>query len=118
MKSLSLVLMLFALTASSKLYSQTIKTETVKVSGNCGMCKKKIEKAAKSAGAKTASWDAEKQSLTVSFPDAKTNLLKIETAIAEVGYDTQDVLATSEAYGTLHGCCKYERTMTLNKKTD
>ena len=110
--------MLFALTATNKLFSQTIKNETVKVSGNCGMCKKKIEKAAKSAGAKTASWDAEKQSLSVSFPDGKTNLLKIETAIAEVGYDTQDVLATAEAYEALPGCCKYERTITLEKKSD
>lgn len=118
MKSLSLVLLLFVLTATTKSYSQNLKNETIKVSGNCGMCKQKIEKAAKSAGAKTAVWDAEKQSLTVSFNEAKTNLLKIETAIAGVGYDTQDVLATSEAYEKLHGCCKYERTMTIEKKIE
>ena len=36
-----------------------------KVSGNCGMYKSKIEKAAKEAGAKDASWDADKQEITV-----------------------------------------------------
>ena len=38
-------------------FAQKTKTETFKVSGNCGMCEKKIEKAAKSAGATYAEWN-------------------------------------------------------------
>jgi copper chaperone CopZ len=80
----------------------------LKVAGNCGMCKSSIEKAAKSAGASTANWDMDAKLLTLIF-DGKTNLDKIETAIAGVGYDTEHKTATKATYDALHECCKYER---------
>ena len=83
-------------------------TTKLKVSGNCGMCKSSIEKAATSAGAKTANWDMDAKLLTLIF-DSKTNLDKIETAIAAVGYDTEHKTATKASYDALHECCKYER---------
>jgi len=46
------------ITAGTLAIAQT-KTESFKVSGNCGMCKSKIEKAAVAAGAKTATWNIE-----------------------------------------------------------
>ncbi len=88
-----------------------VKAQTptqLKVAGNCGMCKSSIEKAAKSAGASTASWDMDAKLLTLVF-DGKTNLDKIETAIAAVGYDTEHKTATKAAYDALHECCKYDR---------
>ena len=36
--------------------AQKTKTESFKVSGECGTCKKKIEKAAREAGASYAAW--------------------------------------------------------------
>ena len=91
------------------IFSVNAQTSTkLKVSGNCGMCKSSIEKAAKSAGAKTASWDMDAKLLTLIFDD-KTNLDKIETAIAAVGYDTEHKTTTKAAYDALHECCKYER---------
>jgi copper chaperone CopZ len=91
------------------LLSANAQTATkLKVSGNCGMCKSSIEKAATSAGAKTASWDMDAKLLTLIF-DGKTNLDKIETAIAAVGYDTEHKTATKATYDALHECCKYER---------
>ena len=90
-------------------FSTNAQTTTkLKVSGNCGMCKSSIEKAAKSAGAKTANWDMDAKLLTLIF-DSKTNLDKIETAIAAVGYDTEHKTATKASYDALHECCKYER---------
>jgi len=86
------------------------KTETFKVSGNCGMCKNKIEKAAKEAGAKSATWDMEAKELTVTYKSSSTNTAKIQQKIADVGYDNVGFTATAEAYNKLHGCCKYERT--------
>lgn len=83
-------------------------TAKLKVAGNCGMCKSSIEKAAKSAGATTASWDMDAKLLTLIF-DSKTSLDKIETAVAAVGYDTEHKTATKAAYDALHECCKYER---------
>ena len=87
-------------------------TETFKVSGNCGMCKNKIEKAAIEAGAKTASWDSDTKMLTVSYKNSSTNTAKIQSKIAEVGYDNVGAKATDAAYDKLHGCCKYDRSMT------
>ena len=90
-------------------FSANAQTPTkLKVSGNCGMCKSSIEKAATSAGAKTANWDMDAKLLTLIF-DNKTNLDKIETAIAAVGYDTEHKTATKATYDALHECCKYER---------
>ena len=91
------------------LFSANAQTATkLKVSGNCGMCKSSIEKAAKTAGATTADWDMDAKLLTLIF-DGKTNLDKIETAIAAVGYDTEHKTATKATYDALHECCKYER---------
>ncbi len=49
--------LLMAVTTIS--FAQKTKTESFAVSGNCGMCKAKIEKAAKEAGASSASWDVD-----------------------------------------------------------
>ena len=85
------------------------KTETFKVSGNCGMCKSKIEKAAKEAGAKEAEWNKDTKELTVKYSSTSTNAAKIQQKIAEVGYDNVGFKATDAAYDKLHGCCKYDR---------
>jgi hypothetical protein len=90
-------------------FGQKTKTETFKVSGNCGMCKTKIEKAAKEAGASYASWNVEKKEITVKYNSSSTNTGKIQQQIAAVGYDNAGAKATNDAYNKLHGCCKYDR---------
>ena len=86
------------------------KTETVKVYGNCGMCKTRIEKAAKGIdGVKKADWDRETKELTVTYDSEVTNLEAIEKAIADVGHDTENARAKDEVYNELHSCCKYDR---------
>lgn len=101
--------LLFTLAIAGSSYAQKAKTETIPVSGNCGMCKSKIEKAAKTAGASEASWSADTKSLTIKYNSTSTNAAKIQQAVAAVGYDTRDVRATDESYDKLHSCCKYER---------
>lgn len=99
-------------------FAQT-KTETFKVSGECGSCKMKIESAAKKAGASYAIWDVDSKELTIKYNSTSSNTAKIEQAIAAVGYDTPNYKATEEAYNKLDGCCQYERTTSSNnKKTD
>ena len=110
MKALKIFSVLFLSIAFTNLsYAQDAKTETIPVSGNCGMCKDKIEKAAKEAGAKDAEWNVETKTLTIKYSAATTNTAKIQQGIAAVGYDTRDVKAADEAYDKLHGCCKYDR---------
>lgn len=87
------------------------KTEKFEVSGKCGMCDTRIEKAAKSVeGVSAADWDLKTQMLEVSFDDTKTDVDKIQIAIAKVGHDTGKHKANDEVYDKLPACCKYERT--------
>ena len=117
MKTLSLcAVILFSIFSINTSTAQTAKKETIKVWGNCGMCKKTIEKSARSAGATAASWNEESKELTVSYAANKTSGAKIQEAIAKSGYDTQDLTADNKAYEKLPGCCQYERKdATANK---
>ena len=121
MKSLSIILLVLVSTFSFG-QSKSVKKETIKVWGNCGMCKKTIETAAKSAGASQASWDTETKELQVSYAASKTSSDKIQQAIAASGYDTEKFTADNKAYDNLHGCCQYERKassdLTKVSKTD
>ncbi len=98
---------LFALSAFVT-SAQDSKTETFAVSGNCGSCKKNIEKAALNAGATEASWDMENKTLAVTYP-ATTTPVKIQQSIAAAGYDTPEFKASNAAYKRLDKCCQYER---------
>ncbi len=119
MKTLSLfAAILFSIFAINTSTAQTAKTETIKVWGNCGMCKTTIEKSAKKAGAKTANWNEESKELQVSYAVNKTSSEKIQQAIAKSGYDTQDFTADNKAYDNLHGCCKYDRKDAATKVAD
>lgn len=108
MKTLNSFFLCFALFATTALFAQT-KTETLAVSGECGTCKKKIETAAKSAGASYAAWNTDDKILTVKYKSTATNTARIEKAVAAAGYDTPDVKASDKAYDKLDDCCKYDR---------
>lgn len=109
MKTLQLLFLAVFTIVSGSLLAQTQKTETFNVSGNCGMCKKTIEKAATEAGATSATWDKTTKMLTVNFSPDGSSTTKIQQKIADAGYDNEGVKATDAAYNKLHGCCKYER---------
>ncbi|MEN8118216.1 MAG: cation transporter [Bacteroidota bacterium] len=87
------------------------KTEKFKVKGNCGMCEKRIEKAALSVdGVSKADWNKETKKIEVVFDDTKTNVHKVHMAIAKTGHDTDMHKAKDEVYNELPGCCKYDRS--------
>lgn len=112
MKTQSIFLGLFTLLfISIQGFAQKSKTttENIKVWGNCGMCKKTIETAAKSAGVTEANWNEETKVLAVTYNSSKVNNQKIQKAVAAVGYDTQDFTAPDEVYFKLHECCQYDR---------
>lgn len=102
--------------SSTAVFAQQ-KNSSFKVSGNCGMCKNRIEKAAKAAGATSINWNADKQFASVSFDSTKVSLDAIQSKIAEAGYDTEKFTASNEAYTSLPGCCQYERVKPEEKKT-
>jgi len=83
--------------------------ESFKVSGNCDMCKARIEKAVKVEGVKNASWDAKTQLLTVTYEPSKTSKDALCKLIASAGHDTEKYKAPDDVYAKLPGCCHYER---------
>lgn len=85
-------------------------SDTIKVAGNCGMCKSNIEKAAKDAGATSALWDKNSKVLVVEYDAAKTSNIEIQKKVAAAGYDTQDMKASDKSYNKLEKCCQYDRT--------
>ena len=85
------------------------KTDTLKVSGNCDLCKTRIEKAAKLDGVTKAEWDVKSNILAVTFDPVKTNMDQISKKVAAVGHDNSKVKADDKTYNALPGCCKYVR---------
>ena len=90
-------------------------TESFAVSGNCDMCKTRIEKAAKNVnGVTEAKWSVDNKSLTVMYFPQKTDNAAIQQAVAAVGHDTEKFKATKASYDKLPGCCRYDRTVSKN----
>jgi mercuric ion binding protein len=116
MKTLKLlILSSILLSVSTTGFTQT-KTEKFNVAGECGTCKKKIEAAAKKAGATYAAWNVDTKELTVTYSNSSSNTAKIQKTIAGAGYDTPGFKATNEAYNKLDNCCKYPRTAAMTSK--
>lgn len=86
-----------------------VTTAVFKVWGNCGMCKKTIEGAAKTNGATFAEWNEDSKMLTVKYAAAKSSDDKIQKGIAAAGYDNEKYVAPDDVYDNLHECCKYDR---------
>ena len=109
MKTQRFISLITVLFLSVSAFAQNATTDNIPVSGNCGMCKKKIEGAAKEAGATSANWSEKTKVLTVSYDGGKTSNMLIQQAVAKSGYDTRDVKATSDQYKALPECCQYDR---------
>ena len=87
----------------------TEKTANIKVWGNCGMCKTRIEKTAKIEGVSKAEWNQETKVLTLTYDPNKVKTDDVEKKIAAVGHDTDKFTGDKKAYDKLPGCCKYDR---------
>lgn len=88
----------------------TEQTATFMVLGNCGMCERTIETAATGAGARSAQWDADTHTLTVTFIAGQTSSDQIQKAVAQSGYDNAGYKAPDSVYNALHSCCHYDRS--------
>jgi copper chaperone CopZ len=89
--------------------SQNLKTTEIKVYGNCGMCKKTIEKAGNVKGISKTVWDTETTMATITIDSTKTSINEVLKKIAAVGYDSDKFRAPDSVYKKLHGCCQYDR---------
>lgn len=86
------------------------ETNTFKVYGNCGMCKRTIEGSLKEESSiAEALWDIDSGEMKVTYNSKSVTLDEIKQKIADVGYDTDTHRAKVEVYSALPGCCQYER---------
>ena len=101
--------LLIAFTLISSVLGYNDKTATIKVWGNCGMCKSRIETTLKINGVKKGGWDVDTKMLTISYDYNTINLDQIQQAIATAGHDTEKFRAADSVYDKLPGCCSYDR---------
>ena len=96
--------------ASGENTKSNVKHTTFRVSGNCGMCKTRIEEAALALdGVTSANWDEETKMMHLSFHADKVKEIEIHKAIAKAGHDTEKEKAPKDVYNELPECCKYSR---------
>ncbi len=114
MKTFKITLVaLIALFLVTNTYAQTgtkssaVKMESIKVSGNCGMCKERIEAAAKVDGVTSARWNKDTKMLTLAYNPTVVKSEEVQKKIAAVGHDTEKFKADDKVYSKLPGCCKY-----------
>jgi periplasmic mercuric ion binding protein len=88
-------------------FAQKTVTANLKVSGNCFMCKQRIETALDQPGIKSAIWNVETKNLEVVYNSNKINEEKIHKIIAAAGHDTEKEKSTDEVYAKLPFCCLY-----------
>ncbi|MDO4763408.1 MAG: TonB-dependent receptor [Flavobacteriaceae bacterium] len=90
-------------------FAQNTEKQEFKVKGSCGMCKARIEKTAKNAGANSAVWNIETQTLTLETDQNKSSFDQILKEIANAGHDNEKHKAPDNVYENLPGCCLYDR---------
>ncbi|WP_074539535.1 DUF3347 domain-containing protein [Cellulophaga baltica] len=108
LKYLMMALLVLSITAcNAQLKNQN--TETVKIYGNCGMCKSTIEKAGNIKKQSVVDWNKETKIATILYDSLKTSKDEILKRIALAGYDSDSFLAPDDTYSNLPNCCQYER---------
>jgi copper chaperone CopZ len=108
-KSVVVIFITLFTTQLSTAQSKNLKTVDVKVYGNCGMCKKTIEKAGNVKGTSKTEWNTETAMAKIAIDSTKTSVDAILQRIAAVGYDSDNFRAPDAVYENLHGCCQYDR---------
>lgn len=100
---LTFVTGIFTAVNAQKATTVTIKTPTVQ----CESCKQRIENAmARVEGVAKTTVNFRNHTTKVTFWNDRTNIENVKTAIANIGYDADDVTADADAYKRLPQCCK------------
>ena len=105
-----LIILSMILFASSSMNAQQKKSITVKINTptvQCESCKKRIEEYLKyEDGIIKTTVDFKQKKTTVTYLADRTNLENIKTAIANSGYDAEEIKAELDSYNKLPKCCK------------
>ncbi len=114
MKQILIILFAFiginqSLSAQKTTDKALISTPTIQ----CEMCKERIERILlREYGVSAAKVDVKKKTTSVTWIKDRTNIENIKTAIANAGYDADDITAEETSYKRLPKCCKKPVTVT------
>ena len=107
MKKVFFLLLIIPLISFSQSNEKNAK-DTFKVSGNCEMCKDRIQKATLSLkGVKYVSWSPQSKNFSIIYNGTKVSIDDVKKTIAKAGHDNGPYIATDDDYNNLHHCCKY-----------
>lgn len=116
-----MVSLVFGIAASAQTKPvQTVKINTPTV--QCEMCKDRIEEVLKrydgvmTVSVKLHKTDSTKRQTTVKYITDRTNEEVIKAAIANAGYDANEIAANPESYKALPKCCKKPEDGGIPKK--
>jgi copper chaperone CopZ len=117
MKSIKLTLLaLLGFVSLASAQQKTTKKVVINTpSVQCEMCKDRIEKyMSREPGIVSVKVDYKKKTTTVSYTTDRNDIEQVKTAIANIGYDADDVTADEGSYAKLPKCCKkpVEKTAT------
>jgi len=116
-KTMMAITLLLSFTVSNA-QIKNVKTETVKIFGNCGMCKTTIEKAGSLKNIANVDWNKDTKMAVLTYDSKKTNQDEILKRIALIGYDSEKFLAPDAAYSKLPACCQYDREAKIAAKKE
>jgi len=113
LKSMMLLAAIFFISNVAVAQQKTNQKAVIKTNIYCDHCKecetcglKFKDQMLKITGVKMYELDEKNMTITVYYNAKKTDLMTIKKAISKLGYDADDVKATSEGLATLDGCCK------------
>jgi len=121
MKSLSKIMAVIAMVFTFTACEAQIKNEkkeTVKIYGNCNMCKSTIEKAGNVSKTAKVEWNKDTKMASIAYDQKTTNLDDILKRIALAGYDSDAFRAPDDAYAKLPECCQYDRPIKTIAKAE
>ncbi|QSE97392.1 heavy-metal-associated domain-containing protein [Fulvivirga lutea] len=105
----NILILSIVLLVSNISYSQKkVVEDSISVSGNCQMCKKRIESALINRdGVKYAEWNVKTKKLFIAYREDKISTQEVHKAIAAAGHDTDLVKSEDLVYSELPFCCLY-----------
>ncbi len=111
MKKIKLLLLLvagFSTVSMAQVVKGAIATATIKTpTVQCEECKDRIERyLIRQEGITKVVVDYKRKIAKVTYVTDRTTIENVKTAIANAGYDADDVTADAEAYKRLPTCCK------------
>jgi periplasmic mercuric ion binding protein len=100
---LSIYLLFSSVHAQQQIKKVVISTPTVQ----CEKCKTRIENyVSREEGVKSVVVDIKKKTTTVTYVYDRIGIEEIKTAIANVGYDADNIPAEIDTYNKLPKCCR------------